>query len=632
MDTLAETSEYVVKNVLKQFPGGQRVMDKLGEIGTGVSAIYNNPGRFVDTLCKSVNDGFGLFTKNLPENLQNSAIGVITGSLSGTGLVLPKELNATGFLDIGLQVLGVSPQQLENKVAKGVPGGLQAIQAVGEAKDVFDGIRNNGVLATIKSYYENSEGIRQVIIDGLKSWAINTVAKKAIAVLGSLFIPGGGLVQLAIKIYDTITFVLDKMEMISNTLASITKSFASIANGDASQATTGIVDTLKGGLTLALGFMVKISGLGGITDKVKKLLADLKKPVDRAIAKLIGFIKSKLSGRAKPAPSAPAGTPGTATGTGKEPKSLNVFKAFASKFGVDQKKILSFTDDKTSDDSHDEKVARGLNALETEEQKYFKDDKISIEDAQKAAAYVKQNHSVFKSIKAVTDDSAGKITYNWTASAGSHSSAANLRRPPYTDDLEPDANEGTASNPFPLDWGKPASANYPTIYLGGKRNRLPLSQRFVSQSDLKNKVGEKDDQNVEIKAYTPQNQETLSGGEKLGLSPNYYLSVGSLIGPLSAKGITTPGGRKITDVLKRYGFNPSAENMDGDHIHEIQTGGSDVLENLWMLDSAINQAAGGKLDRTEIVLKSGAKPKLFQLREYVEKTNRKVYFKIKSTL
>jgi predicted chitinase/pimeloyl-ACP methyl ester carboxylesterase len=309
MDTLAETGEYVVKNVLKQFPGGQRVMDKLGEIGTGVSAIYNNPGRFVDTLCKSVNDGFGLFTKNLPENLQNSAISVITGSLSGTGLVLPKNLDATGFLDIGLQVLGVSPQQLENKVAKGVPGGLQAIQAVGEAKNVFDGIRNNGVVATIKSYYENSEGIQQVIINGLKSWAINTVAKKAIAVLGSLFIPGGGLVQLAIKIYDTITFILDKMEMIRDTLTSITKSFASIANGDASQATTGIVNTLKGGLTLALGFMVKISGLGGITDKVKKLLADLRAPVDKAIANLIKFIKGKLSGRTKPVTGAPAAAP-----------------------------------------------------------------------------------------------------------------------------------------------------------------------------------------------------------------------------------------------------------------------------------------------------------------------------------
>jgi hypothetical protein len=115
------------------------------------------------------------------------------------------------------------------------------------------------------------------------------------------------------------------------------------------------------------------------------------------------------------------------------------------------------------------------------------------------------------------------------------------------------------------------------------------------------------------------------------LSNNYHFDVGSILGPLSPQGVGTPGGRKINRVLAKYGFDPSAEKMDGDHVHEIQLGGKDAIENLWVLDSDINQESGRRLDQLEISLKSGKKPRLYQLREYVKNTNRQIYFKVNST-
>ena len=93
---------------------------------------------------------------------------------------------------------------------------------------------------------------------------------------------------------------------------------------------------------------------------------------------------------------------------------------FASKFGVDKKRILNFADDKTSDDAHDEKVARGLNALEAEEQKGMIDGKISLGKANNVAIRVKKQHPIFKSMTVAKDKVTQKVNYKWTASSGNH--------------------------------------------------------------------------------------------------------------------------------------------------------------------------------------------------------------------
>ncbi|NJK42894.1 MAG: hypothetical protein HC933_00320 [Pleurocapsa sp. SU_196_0] len=53
-----------------------------------------------------------------------------------------------------------------------------------------------------------------------------------------------------------------------------------------------------------------------------------------------------------------------------------------------------------------------------------------------------------------------------------------------------------------------------------------------------------------------------------------------------------------------------------------------MIENLWALGSAVNQRSGSNLDALEIPLSSGAKPKLYQLREFVKKSQRQLFFKV----
>jgi hypothetical protein len=226
---------------------------------------------------------------------------VVTGQLGGQ-VNLTKGFSPEGMLDIGLQLMHLTPSYFEGQLEKNVPGGVKAVKGVKEAASLLSGINSNGLAPTIKSYFEKADTLKDQIFESLKTWARDTVVKKALAVLASTLIPGAGIIQAAIKIYETVTFIWEKFKLISKTLEAITGSLADIANGRIDSAITKIVSSLVGGLSLAIGFLVKISGLGGIADRIKAFFTNIRGKIDAAIKKVIDKFKAWVGGKGSSAP------------------------------------------------------------------------------------------------------------------------------------------------------------------------------------------------------------------------------------------------------------------------------------------------------------------------------------------
>ncbi len=279
-------------------------------------------------------------------------------------------------------------------------------------------------------------------------------------------------------------------------------------------------------------------------------------------------------------------------------------------------------------------MAVGLAQIDLEEAKVDakdNDGKLTRAQATQVAATIKRNNPIFTKILVHYNPQTGsnvaghvvskpEIVYEWFASNGPIVS----RRAPYTDALEPAADEGTKTNPFPLDWAKPASATYPKIFLGGTRTD------YKSQNDLSQMVGKMDESGVIVKQYAPHTRAVLPGGETIGLTANYYLDVGTIIGPLAADGVKSAGGHLINDVLRKYGFRPDKDRLDGDHVHEMQLGGQNVLENLWPLDKSTNRGSGSTIDKADVRLRDGRVIKVYQLRQFVKTSGRNIFFSIRS--
>lgn len=86
-------------------------------------------------------------------------------------------------------------------------------------------------------------------------------------------------------------------------------------------------------------------------------------------------------------------------------KSLSAFKTFATKFGAKTSRIKSFTDDKTSDDTHDSKVAIGIKYLQSTEKAVLEglkgDASFTLDLARGIASQTKSKHNVFKSVNVI---------------------------------------------------------------------------------------------------------------------------------------------------------------------------------------------------------------------------------------
>ncbi|KAB2931397.1 MAG: hypothetical protein F9K24_14245 [Leptonema illini] len=146
--------------------------------------------------------------------------------------------------------------------------------------------------------------------------------------------------------------------------------------------------TLGKGLTLSIAFLAKYIGLGGIPEKIKAVIAKVKKPVDKAVGKVTGRIADKVK--------------------------LIVAKI---KGGVDKAKSL-FSKDKEMEEwekKNPEKaaeVARGLAEIDELEKTKVVDDEIALEDAEIVAKTVQSKHSVFKKVEAVGEED--RLIYKYT--------------------------------------------------------------------------------------------------------------------------------------------------------------------------------------------------------------------------
>ncbi|MGB8954519.1 MAG: hypothetical protein WCC10_04045 [Tumebacillaceae bacterium] len=175
---------------------------------------------------------------------------------------------------------------------------------------------------------------------------------------------------------------------------------------------------------------------------------------------------------------------------------------------------------------------------------------------------------------------------------------------------------------FDLEWIKPPTFLYPVIYIGPETTNAVRQETLklyyesyhrdpqdtalslkgiydmAGDADFKKWRRQRPGKNYYgtvlpyVLRFTPEGKQQLPNGTQIGIADQYQMSVGEN-GPYRlVAGESTPGGDKINNPLKKYGFSPSAEKMQGDHVLEIQLGGIDSLDNLWPLDDGLNGASG----------------------------------------
>jgi hypothetical protein len=105
--------------------------------------------------------------------------------------------------------------------------------------------------------------------------------------------------------------------------------------------------------------------------------------------------------------------------------------------------------------------------------------------------------------------------------------------------------------------------------------------------------------------------------------------------PLYPQPRNSVAGKTFTGKVALFGFSASDEGKDYDHTWEVQMGGPDNIDNMWPLESALNQRAGGGLERASIKTPDNKHIPMKKLKDEARKNiggGKRICMKIKSTI
>ena len=364
------------------------IMGIINKARSTITAIVSDPLGFFANLGKAVGQGFQNFTNNIGQHLQNALVGWLTGAVGGA-FKIPEKFDVKGVFTMATSVLGIGWDFIRSVLVKIV--GEKIMSAAETGFGLITKVVTEGPMALWDEIKDQLSGLKDMVVDAIKNWAIVQIVKKASIKLLSMLNPAGAIVQVILLIYDTVMFFVENWQRIVDFVNSIFSSIGDIAAGKVSSAAKYIEKVLGLGLTMLMSFLARFVGLGGIAKKIIGILNKLRKKVQKAIRKAAKKIGKKIK---------------------------KWFKGKGGKKAADK----DAKKDPKNKKEHDAKVKAGMSYLHSLEKQKDKDNdkKLTKEEAQEVAKKTKSEHKVFKSIKVV--DGGKKWKYKWTGSNGTESS------------------------------------------------------------------------------------------------------------------------------------------------------------------------------------------------------------------
>ncbi|RPE05450.1 DUF4157 domain-containing protein [Chitinophaga lutea] len=282
MNTIFDLLEIIFSVVA---PGA---MPYLQKVRGAFKSILEKPMVFVGHLVNAAKQGFNQFKNRFGTWLKKGLIDWLLGSLKGANIYIPQAFTLKEIIKLGLSVFGLTWQNVRGKLVKAI--GETAVVAMEAGFDVVQTLVNEGPAAAWDKMQDKIEELKAQFISEVTTYVTVTVVQAAIVKLLSSLNPAGAFIQSIISIYNTIMFLVQKIQQIAQVGMAVIDSMVEIAGGAIGKAANKVESVLGGMLSLAISFLANFLGLGKISDKVVTIIKKLRAPVDKAIDKVIDWV------------------------------------------------------------------------------------------------------------------------------------------------------------------------------------------------------------------------------------------------------------------------------------------------------------------------------------------------------
>lgn len=276
-----------------------------------IKLILADPIGFLSNLLAAIKQGFSQFVSNIWTHLKAGFMAWLFGSLADAGIQLPTDLSLPSILKLVLDILGINYATLRSIAVKHL--GERAVKVLEKVGEYIMTLIRGGPAALWEKVKEDLSNLKAMVIDAIQSWLIETVVKQAVIKIVSMFNPAGAIVQALIAIYNTVMFLIERASQIMALVEAVINSVSAIASGAIGSAANWIEQALAKAIPVVIGFLARLLGLSGITDKIRETIAKARAVVynamEKAVVKIIEVVK-KTIGKVI----------GALTGKGKEAK------------------------------------------------------------------------------------------------------------------------------------------------------------------------------------------------------------------------------------------------------------------------------------------------------------------------
>jgi hypothetical protein len=252
-----------------------------------ITDIIRHPIQFIENFMSGVKDGLNLFTDKIGDYLESALIGWLFGPsvLGDRQIEKPESLDFKGVVSLVLQVLGLTKDAildlLRNKV------GAPAVEKLKQGVEWVTMLAEEGPGGLWKWIQEKAGDLYDTVIGGIKDFVVTRIIRAGITWLISLLNPAGALVKIVKAIVDVVTFIFERAEQIADFINAILDAVIAVAKGDTGGVAKKIADGLGKGLSLAIGFLASLLGLGGIGETVRGIIDKVRAPIKRVVNGLI---------------------------------------------------------------------------------------------------------------------------------------------------------------------------------------------------------------------------------------------------------------------------------------------------------------------------------------------------------
>lgn len=257
------------------------LLNVLAKAADAVGLIIADPIGFLGNLVEGVKLGVKGFVNNIGTYLKNGLFEWLFGTLAAAGLKLPAQFDLRGFLDLVLQVLGLTYANFRKRAVNIV--GEEVVSQIEKVSEIFKILVTEGPAGLWNYIKEQVSGMIAALIDGIKSFLIEKVIIAGVTWVVGLLNPASAFFKACKAIYDIVMFFIERGRQILALVNAVIDSITAIAKGSLSGAAQFVENALAKGIPVAIGFLASLLGLGGLSDKIKELIEKIQAPINKAI-------------------------------------------------------------------------------------------------------------------------------------------------------------------------------------------------------------------------------------------------------------------------------------------------------------------------------------------------------------